>query len=113
MSGGQAAKLVRNAALACAVLAAPAQAKNLNAGYVLNEMTGDQRVSYVEGIVDGLAYARFLRDRPDDTGYLCIVGWYQNDSAEKWKLVRKWLSRHPDKPVPLLMYLMIKKECGE
>lgn len=91
----------------------PSDAESLDARFVLNEMNQDQRVSYVEGIVDGLAYARFLRDRPDETGYLCVINWYQTDSEEKWRLVKKWLARHANKPVPVLMHIMIKKECGE
>lgn len=100
-------------ALCAATSPSLAQAQNLDAGYVMNKMTAEQRVSYVNGIVDGLAYARFLRDRPDDTGYLCIINWFQTDAAKKWELARKWLKRHPEKPASVLIYLMTKRNCGE
>lgn len=90
-----------------------AQAQNLDAGYVMKEMTVKERVGYVNGIVDGLAYARFLRDRPDDTSYLCVVNWYGTDTKKKWTLIRTWLKRNPDKPVPVLLHLVIRKACGE
>lgn len=113
----RAAKLIRNNVIAgCVALGAATNvsySKNLDAGFVLNEMNNDQQVSYVEGIIDGLAYARFLRDRPDQSGYKCIINWHQTEPRKKWRLTREWLKRHPDKPTPVLIYQMTKKVCGE
>jgi len=39
-----------------------AQAQNLNAGAVMSNMNSDQRVGYVSGVIEGLAYSRFVRD---------------------------------------------------
>jgi len=80
---------------------------------VLSEMSQDQRHGYISGIVDGLAYARWLADQPDDTGMQCIYSWYYGGGTEKWALITQWLGRHLDKPVDALMYVLIKKECGE
>ena len=92
----------------------PAQAVEINAGYVLNEMSPDERVSYIYGVVEGLSYARFLRDRPDESGMLCVYNWLGQDTDnENWRKMRVWLARHPDKPVGVLMHVLIKQECGE
>ena len=37
------------------------QAKSLNAGSVMNDMNSDQRVGYVSGVIEGLAYSRFVK----------------------------------------------------
>lgn len=87
-----------------------ANAEALNAGFVLNKMNTDQRVSFITGAVEGLAYSRYLRDKPDQSGMQCISAWYakSNSLDNIWQ----WFARHPDKPAGVLLYVLIKKECG-
>jgi len=102
------------APLAMVATAQSAQAVEFNAGYVLNEMSPDESVSYIYGVLEGLSYARFLRDRPDESGMLCIYNWLGQDSDNtNWLKMEAWFSRHPDKPVGVLMHVLIKQECGE
>ena len=90
-----------------------AHARDLNAGFVLNEMNADQRTGYLFGVVEGLAYARFLRDKPDQTGMNCIYDWYHGAGSDKRQAKAKALMRrHADKPVGPLLYVLMKKECG-
>jgi len=80
---------------------------------VLSKMSQDRRHGYISGVVDGLADARWLTDRPNGTGMQCIYDWYYGGGTEKWALITQWLERHLDKPVDALMYVLINKECGE
>ena len=92
-----------------------AQAETLDAGYVLNKMTAEQRGSYLSGVVEGLAFARFVQDRPDESGMACIYNW-QNENLgrpEAFKTVAAWLERHSERTVGVLLYTLIKRECGE
>ncbi|NRA87234.1 MAG: hypothetical protein HRU28_07525 [Rhizobiales bacterium] len=86
--------------------------KNISAGYVLNEMNNDQRISYISGVIEGLAYSRFLREKPNENGMNCIYDWFFKDSDKKMKKITAWFNRHLDKPVGVLLYVLIKKECG-
>lgn len=80
---------------------------------VLNKMEPGETTSYLAGVVEGLAFARWLKDRPDQTGSKCIYDWYyETDTETRFNRVRAWLKRHPDKGVGALMYVLIKKECG-
>ena len=88
-------------------------AQALTADYVLNEMTPEQQHGYISGVVDGIAYARWLSDRPDETGMQCIYRWFYESGAEKWELVDSWFERHPEQPVDALLYVLIERECGE
>ena len=90
----------------------PSLSSNLNADAVLNKMNADERFGYISGVVEGLAYSRWLKDRPNDTGMQCIYKWYYNAKLEKWKKITAWFNRHPNKPVGVLLYVLIKKECG-
>lgn len=93
--------------------ASAASATNLNAGYVLDKMNNDQMVSYVSGVVEGLAYARFLKDRPSEDGMNCVYSWYDKLDKQGWTKMEAWFRRHEDKPVGVLLHVLIKKECGE
>ena len=117
MSGAALHRIITKTTLASVMMlgAQSAQATELNAGFVLDQMNADQRVSYVAGVVEGLAYARFLKDRPDDTGMMCVYDWYSIHGTDeaRWNRIKTWLRRHEDKPVGVLMHTLIKQECGE
>lgn len=84
------------------------------AGDVVNKMEPTHQTGYLAGIVEGLAFARWVKDKPDKTGMKCIYDWYyESDTKTRFNRVRAWLERHPDKPPGALMYVLIKKECGE
>lgn len=87
-----------------------AQAQNLDAGFVMNKMTSDQQVSYVAGIVEGLAFSRWQRDKPNGDGVKCIYDWHGKKGI--WNKIEQWFGRHPDKQPGPLLYILIKKECG-
>ena len=90
-----------------------AHARDLNAGFVLNEMNADQRTGYLFGVVEGLAYARFLRDKPDQSGMNCIYDWYHGVGSDKRQAkARALMLRHANMPVGPLLYVLMKKECG-
>lgn len=99
--------------IAAAFLSSGKEAAALTADDVLNKMNADQRHGYISGIVDGYAYARWLSDKPDKTGMQCVYGWYYNGQTEKWAVIEQWFERHLDKHVDALLYVLIKKECGE
>ena len=84
----------------------------LTAKEVLGDMNADQRWGYVSGVVEGLATARWLRDKPESGGMTCIFDWYLSGPQEKRAMITAWFNRHPDKPVGTLLYVLIKKECG-
>ena len=88
-----------------------AEAKSLNAGFLLNEMNEDQQVSYISGVIEGLAYSRFLAERPSEAGMQCAYNWYYGEE-NRWPKIRALLKRHEDKPVGVLVHVLINKHCG-
>ena len=85
-------------------------AQALTADDVLNKMNADQRFGYIAGVVEGLAYARWAKDRPDSTGMNCIYNWYYQGADERSHLVDTWLRRHLDRPVGALLHVLIKAQ---
>lgn len=92
---------------------ADAQAGNLDANFVLNGIAPEKRYVYVAGMIEGLAYSRFLRDKPNEEGMICIRGWLDDEPEKNWEKIRFFFERHPDKPPAVLLHVLIKKECGE
>jgi len=95
------------------VAANDARAQGLDADAVLNKMTSEQQTAYVAGVVEGLAYSRFLRDKPEEEGMQCINSWFYGSGKNKWQAIENWFSRHPGQPASVLLYVLIKRECGE
>lgn len=89
------------------------EAAALSADDVLNRMTAEEQNAYIAGVVGGLAYSRFLRDRPDESGMSCIYDWYYTGTEERHRQINQWFERHLDKPAEPLLYVLIKRECGE
>jgi len=98
---------------ALVVTANDVQASALNADAVLNKMTAQEQNAYLAGVVEGLAYARFLQDNPSITGMQCIYEWFYDGDVETSRRIDAWLERHLDKPVGALIYVLVKQECGE
>lgn len=99
--------------VAAAFLSSGKEAAALTADYVQNEMPSDQRSGYLSGMVDGLAYARWLSDRPNETGMQCIYSWFYDGGIERQRQINEWFERHSDKPVDALLYVLMKRDCGE
>ena len=88
-------------------------AQALTADEVMNKMSDEQRHGYVSGIVDGFAFARWQADKPEKTGMQCIYDWYYSGEIETKRNIYAWFERHLDKNADALMYVLVKKECGE
>ena len=120
MLGKNAVKLTSYSPLSAMILASVAflaggkDAAALTAGEVLENMSSEERFHYVSGVVEGLAFARWLADDRDDTGMQCIWDWYLgSDQRERFNAQMDWFEQHPDQQVSTLMYALIREECGE
>ena len=89
------------------------RAQALTGEEILTKLDTDGQYHYISGILHGLAYTRFLRDRPDQTGTKCIATWLISGGVKKWELAKKWLKHHKDKPAGVIIYTMVSKECGK
>ncbi|MBL4768041.1 MAG: hypothetical protein JKY94_10055 [Rhodobacteraceae bacterium] len=98
---------------ATAFLSSGKEAAALTADDVLNRMNDDERFAYISGVVDGLAFARWTADKPDNAGMQCIYDWYYGGDTAVRETIQTWLTRHQDKPVDALVYVLTKRECGE
>ena len=86
------------------------------AGVALEKMQKREFISYVAGIVEGLAYARYRKDNvagsTDASGMSCIYDWYYGDDSVILT-VQDAFKRYPDHFPSNIIAVMIKRKCGE
>jgi hypothetical protein len=85
----------------------------LTADDVMNKMTAQERSSYFAGVVEGLAQARWVADKPNTDGMQCIQNWYYGGGESNLRKIHTFFERHAEKPAAALLYVMIKQECGD
>ena len=80
-----------------------------------NNMSSDERFAYVGGVVEGLAFARWIADNRNTEGRDCILNWYFANDNETARFNRQMdlFDEHPDQHLSTLMYALIREECGE
>ncbi|MEO1748334.1 MAG: hypothetical protein AAFR27_06910 [Pseudomonadota bacterium] len=83
------------------------------ANEVVNEMSEQDRRTYLAGLVDGLAQGRWIKDKPDTAGVQCVYNWYYQGGEAVHTTINQWFSRHLDTEANGLLYILIKQECGE
>lgn len=88
-----------------------AQQQNLDANYVLNEMSSDQQVGFISGIISGLSFARWLKDDKEMEGMRCIQAWWEKPGM--WNEIDTFFAKHPTRQPAPLVYILVRDECGE
>ena len=90
------------------------QTSALTVAEVQKNLTYDERQHYVSGVVEGLAFARWIADDRNTEGMNCIWDWYLGGDPEQViRSIWTMFDRHPDQQVSTLMYALIREECGE
>jgi hypothetical protein len=95
-----------------------ATAQVMTAGVILEKMKSDEQFAYINGIVEGLAYARFRKDTiaagdKDERGSSCIQKWYYTGDGTTHASIVATFRRYPDQMPATIIALMVKQECGE
>lgn len=99
---------------ACLPLVLPlsAAANDFTAEKVMKEMDGVQQYTFIAGIVEGLAVARYMKDGKKPEGMNCIYDWFYDDKSTKetiFAAFEKYGSYKPGAVVDVLA----KQKCGE
>lgn len=87
-------------------------AQDLTAGVVMDKMNADQRIGYISGIVEGLAYMRFAKDGDEEPGMKCIYQWfYEKDGT--LRMIHQAFEYFKDDMPGAVIAAMVEKECGK
>lgn len=126
MSGATLQRTVRKSALAGVIAAGMAigafandnKGSPMTAGLVMEKMSAGERYSYVAGVVEGFAHARFLQDtrrhgQKSQSGMNCIYDWFYRSGGKTYLRVEAAFKKYPQHYPATLVAAMLKKRCGE
>lgn len=86
------------------------QAEQLNAGAILNNMSAVERFTYLSGVIEGLAHARFVADG-GATGRACLHAWFY-DTPESRRKLEAAFARYPNEYAAPIILALTKRQCG-
>lgn len=90
-----------------------APAKALTAEDVMKKMTKEQRSNFLLGVIEGLAFSRYIKDKPSTKGMKCIHDWQYGANSRKNTLrMFDLFDKRPKQPVVPLLWVLIKQDCG-
>jgi hypothetical protein len=78
----------------------------------MDKMEAGQRASYVAGVVEGLAYARYARDGKKIESMECIYDWFY-EKPDTLNLIYAAFGRYPDFTPGAIIGALVNKSCGD
>ena len=78
----------------------------------IDDMTSLQTSAFISGLVEGMAYARYINDgKKADAGMKCILEWYYDGDKTIQKVIVAF-DRFRDFTANAIVGALIEKECG-
>lgn len=90
----------------------PAVANDFTAEKVLKEMNAGEKFSYVAGVIEGLAMARYVKDGKKPEGMNCIYGWFYDDKKTVDTIYAAF-EKYSTYPPGTIIDVLVKRKCGE
>ena len=94
------------------IIGLPAAANDFTAEKVMKEMNAAERYSYVAGVVEGLAVARYMNDGKKKDGMQCIYDWFYDDKSTI-ETIYAAFDRYASYPPGSVVDALSKQRCGE
>lgn len=85
--------------------AGTAEARKLNAGAILQNMSAGERFTYLAGVIEGLAHPR------SEAGAACLYRWFY-DNAENRRKLEAAFQRHPEQDAAPIIIALTRRDCG-
>jgi hypothetical protein len=82
----------------------------MTAKVVSEKMSPDEYTAYVYGIVEGLAYARYIKDGKKSESRSCIRSWLRD--KESFNKIDAAFRRYPDSTPADIIGTLIAVKCG-
>lgn len=89
-----------------------ARAEAFDAGKVMKEMSNQEQVAYMAGIIEGLAIARYHKDGKRKEAMGCIYDFFYKDRGNM-RVILDAFEKYPAYPPGSLVDVLTKRKCGE
>lgn len=98
--------------LGASLAAPPTQAQTeFTSGVVLDKMPPGERYTFIAGIIEGLAHARYEADGRDTVGRSCIYRWFYDDKSAI-DHIEQAFARFPNRLPGSVVGALIQMRCG-
>lgn len=100
--------------ISCLLSPAPANAAgtHFTAGVVMEKMSAAERYTFVAGIVEGLAMARYKKEGKKPEGMKCIYNWFY-ETPDVMRTVSAAFEKFPSYPPGTVVDVLTRSKCGE
>lgn len=78
----------------------------------MKDMNAGEKLSYVAGVVEGLAMARYMKDGKKPEGMNCIYGWFYDDKQTVDNIYAAF-EKYPTYTPGTIIDVLVKQKCGE
>ena len=89
-----------------------AAAEEMTAGVIMEKMEVGERYVFTAGIVEGLAYARYIKDGRDTAGRSCIYKWFYDDKTTV-DVIYEGFKRYPQLLPGQVVGTLANEKCGD
>jgi hypothetical protein len=89
----------------------PAEETDLSGHSMLGKLEPDHRYPFIAGIIDGLAYHRYVMGGKDKEAMDCVYEWFYHDKKAV-PLIYASLGEFPDHPTAAVIAALINRKCG-
>lgn len=90
----------------------PARATELNANAIMEKMPAEERASYIAGVVEGVAFGRYLAGGKKVEILNCIYDWFAGKPSA-YDTIYAAFGRYGDFTPGAIIWELSKKKCGD
>jgi hypothetical protein len=93
----------------------PAFAAETEPGGMVGAMKAEERYPFVAGIIEGIAYHRYVLGEKDTAAMNCVYDWfYKGDGTGRKtiEIIYLALAEYPDHPPAAVIVALANKKCG-
>ena len=83
----------------------------MTAGVIMEKMPQADRYPFVAGIIEGLAYARYVKDGKKTDGMGCVYDWFYKNKGRIQDIYQAF-DRFKEHLPGTIVATMVAKECG-
>lgn len=92
--------------------AGQAKAEDFNTSFVLNKMPIDERITHIDGVVRGIAFASYFHKDKDNTAFECVLDYALTGNREKRFAMLDFAKDYGEKPLGGVLFVYLRKKCG-
>lgn len=85
------------------------EGRQIDAEYIMSKLSPDEQTVYFSGVIEGLAYARYMEDGGSTDGMMCIYDWFAQD--RNLRMLRMGFEEWPESAPGVIVGVLVERAC--